>query len=103
MLHTSDSIERYKEKGPFEVTNVKESAEHTTFLLNELSGRFAEDIRANVFFGKMSNKNLPDTQANQVRGKDVVLTRPGSKVKVVAVTTNEELVIATDTMNLVRK
>ncbi len=44
-----------------------------------------------------------DTQANQVRGKDVVLTRPGSKVKVVAVTTNEELVIATDTMNLVRK
>ena len=44
-----------------------------------------------------------DPQANAVRGKDVVITRPGSKVKVVAVTTNEELVIATDTMNLVRK
>ena len=42
-----------------------------------------------------------DAQANQVRGKDVVLSRPGSRVKVVAVTTNEELVIATDTMNIV--
>ena len=42
-----------------------------------------------------------DAQANQVRGKDVLLTRRGSKVKVVAVTTNEELVIATDTMNIV--
>ena len=42
-----------------------------------------------------------DAQANAVRGKDVVITRPGSRVKVVAVTTNEELVIATDTMNIV--
>ena len=42
-----------------------------------------------------------DTKANEVRGKDVVLSRPGSKVTVVAVTTNEELVIATDTMNIV--
>ena len=66
VLHTSDSIERYKEKGPFQVTNVRESAEHTTFLLNELSGRLAEDIRANVFFGNMANKKLADTQANQV-------------------------------------
>ena len=42
-----------------------------------------------------------DAQANAVRGKDVVISRPGSRVKVVAVTTNEELVIATDTMNIV--
>ena len=55
-LHTSDSIERYTEKGPFEVTNVAESAEHTTFLLNELAGRFSEDVRANVFFGNMANR-----------------------------------------------
>ena len=40
-------------------------------------------------------------EANKVRGKDVMLSRPGSRVKVVAVTTNEELVIATDTMNIV--
>lgn len=42
-----------------------------------------------------------DSAANPVRGKDVVISRPDSKVKVVTVTTNEELVIATDTMNLV--
>lgn len=34
-------------------------------------------------------------------GKDVILSTPESKVKVVAVTTNEELVIARDTMNIV--
>ncbi len=61
VLHTADSIERYKEKGPFEVTNVAESAEHTTFLLNELSGRFAEDVRANFFFGNMANRTLAET------------------------------------------
>ena len=42
-----------------------------------------------------------DAKANEVRGRDVVISRPESKVKVVAVTTNEELVIATDTMNIV--
>lgn len=36
-----------------------------------------------------------------VKGKDVLLTKPGSKVKVMAITTNEELVIATDTMRIV--
>lgn len=66
-LHTADSIERYKEKGPFQVTNVAESAEHTTFLLKELSGRFAEDVRANVFFGNKANRSLPETAANQAK------------------------------------
>ena len=66
-LHTSDSIERYKEKGPFQETNVAESAEHTIFLLNELSGRFAEDIRANVFFGNKANRSLSETAANQAK------------------------------------
>jgi len=68
VLHTADSIERYKEKGPFEVTNVAESAEHTTFLLNELSGRFAEDVRANFFFGNMAYRGLDEnTPANKVK------------------------------------
>ena len=66
-LHTEDSIARYKEKGPFDETNVLESAPHTTFLLNELTGRFAEDVRANVFFGNMANKSLPETAENQVK------------------------------------
>ncbi|MFA8436314.1 MAG: acetate/propionate family kinase [Marinifilaceae bacterium] len=36
-----------------------------------------------------------------LRGKDAVLTKEDSKVKVMTITTNEELVIATDTMNIV--
>ncbi len=66
-LHTADSIERYTEKGPFDVTNVAESAEHTTFLLNELSGRLAEDTRANFFFGSLANRKLEESQENAVR------------------------------------
>ena len=64
-LHTSDSIERYTEKGPFEVTNVEQSAEHTTFLLNELAGRFAEDVRANFFFGNMANRVLDENESEE--------------------------------------
>ena len=36
------------------------------------------------------------------RSKDAILTKQGSKVTVMSVTTNEELVIATDTMNIVK-
>ena len=43
-----------------------------------------------------------DLDANKgVRGKDVILTKPGSKVLISTVTTNEELVIAQDTMRIV--
>lgn len=45
-----------------------------------------------------------DVEANQgVRGKDKLLTKPNSKVKVMVITTNEELVIATDTANIVNE
>ena len=67
VLHTSDSLERYKESGPFQETNVAESAPHTTFLLNELSGRLGEDIRANIFFGNMANRSLQETAENQTK------------------------------------
>jgi len=44
-----------------------------------------------------------DADINDVtRSKDKVLTKEGSKVAVMTVTTNEELVIATDTMNIVK-
>ena len=46
-----------------------------------------------VDFDKAANKGI--------RGKDVILTTPNSKVKMCTVTTNEELVIAQDTMKLV--
>ncbi|MBE9467610.1 MAG: acetate kinase [Bacteroidetes bacterium] len=45
-----------------------------------------------------------DTKINSVtRGKDVVLSKENSKVAVMTITTNEELVIATDTMNIVKQ
>jgi acetate kinase len=37
-----------------------------------------------------------------LRGKDEVLTKPESRTKVLVIQTNEELVIATDTMNLTK-
>ena len=43
-----------------------------------------------------------DREANNVRGEDKILSKPQSKVKVAVVATNEELVIATDTYNLVK-
>ena len=43
-----------------------------------------------------------DYDANVNAGKDVMLTCPDSKVKVAAITTNEELMIARDTMNIVQ-
>lgn len=43
-----------------------------------------------------------DADANRgVRGKDKLLTKPSSRVKVMVITTNEELVIATDTATIV--
>jgi acetate kinase len=44
-----------------------------------------------------------DEAANDgVKGKDKVLSKAGSRVTVMAINTDEELVIATDTMNLTR-
>lgn len=40
---------------------------------------------------------------DQIHGKDAVISTPTSPVKVVVATTNEELVIATDTFRLLRK
>lgn len=42
-----------------------------------------------------------DPEANKVRGKEVELTRPGSKVRVVVIPTDEELMIAQDTAAIV--
>ena len=40
---------------------------------------------------------------NQIHGKEAVISTPGSKVKVVVIPTDEELMIASDTMALVKK
>ena len=64
-LHAADSIERYREKGPFNAANAADEAKLTTFNLGLLSGNCAEDVRANVFFGNKANRTLADTEANQ--------------------------------------
>ena len=43
-----------------------------------------------------------DYDANVIAGEDVMLTLPDSKVKIATMTTNEELMIAPDTMNIVQ-
>lgn len=42
-----------------------------------------------------------DPEANQIRGKEAVISTPDSKVKVFIIPTNEEIVIARDTMRLI--
>ncbi len=43
-----------------------------------------------------------DEKANQVRGKETVISAPDSRVKVLLIPTNEELMIALDTAELVK-
>lgn len=40
-------------------------------------------------------------EANETRGEEIMLTAPDSKVKIAVIPTNEELMIARDTMNIV--
>ncbi|MDL2308016.1 acetate kinase [Bacteroidales bacterium OttesenSCG-928-B11] len=66
-------------------------------------GENAQDMREAVlkdltFFGVDFDANAN----NNSRGEDVILTKPGSRTIAMAITTNEELVIATDTYNLVK-
>lgn len=44
-----------------------------------------------------------DTEANKVRGKVREISKPGCKVKAFVIPTNEELVIARDTLELIKK
>ena len=43
-----------------------------------------------------------DAEANKVRGEEKVISAPDSKVKVLLIPTNEELMIARDTLALVK-
>ena len=44
-----------------------------------------------------------DSEANKCRGKEVEITKPGSNVRVVVIPTDEEMVIAQDTAEIVSK
>ena len=43
-----------------------------------------------------------DEKANQVRGEDKIISAPNSRTLLMTITTDEELVIATDTLKLVK-
>ncbi len=43
-----------------------------------------------------------DLVKNKVRGKETIISRDDSKVKILLVPTNEELMIARDTFNIVK-
>ena len=66
-VKTKDSINRYREKGPFNAVDGAGEAEMTQKNLNEIAGRAAEDVRFNVFFGNKANRSLADIPANQVK------------------------------------
>ncbi len=66
-------------------------------------GENSSELRETVCSGLEFMGVKFDREANRgVRGIDKILSAPDSKVKVAVIATNEELVIATDTYNLVK-
>ncbi len=65
-------------------------------------GENAKELREQVCQGLEFMGVEFAAEENNVRGVDKILSRPASRVKVAVVATNEELVIATDTFNLVK-
>ena len=43
-----------------------------------------------------------DTEENKVRGKEKIVSKESSKIKIMVIPTNEELVIARDTLALIK-
>lgn len=66
-IKAEDSIERYREKGPFDVTNAAGEAQMSRKNMEEIAGRAGEDVRFNVFFGNKANRSLEDTPENAVK------------------------------------
>ena len=64
-------------------------------------GENSKDTRAGIaeYFGYLGVKI--DEEANSKRGEDIMISTPDSKVKVFVIPTNEELVIARDTKEIV--
>lgn len=66
-------------------------------------GENSDDMRQFVCTGLEFMGVEFDREANKgVRGQNKILSKPGSRVKVAVIETNEELVIATDTYNIVK-
>lgn len=67
-------------------------------------GENSWELRESVCSGmEFMGISLNRAKNRTVRGENQIISKPSSKVKVAVVATNEELVIATDTFNIVRK
>lgn len=66
-------------------------------------GENATDFRGSVVERLTALGVKLDAEANKARGKEVVISAPDSPIKVLVIPTNEELVIARDTRDLVKK
>lgn len=65
-IKSEDSIERYREKGPYNVVDGSGESEMSENNMKEIAGRAGEDVRFNVWFGNKANRGLEDTPENQV-------------------------------------
>ncbi|MFG6394478.1 MAG: acetate kinase [Lachnospiraceae bacterium] len=65
------------------------------------AGENSSEIRSAIMEGLSAIGVEMDEEANKIRGEEVLLTTPSSKVPVWAVPTNEELAIARETARLV--
>jgi acetate kinase len=66
-------------------------------------GENADDMRSNIMNGfEYLGLEFDDAKNKGVRGKEIELTKDSSKVKVWIVPTDEELVIARDTYEIVK-
>ena len=68
VTHPQDNVQKYREKEPFHVNpDGTNNAEKTSFLLDKIAKRHAQDVRANYFYGNEANANLAETAENQVK------------------------------------
>lgn len=68
VTHPQDNVQKYREKEPFHVNpDGTNNAEKTSFLLDKIAKRHAQDVRANYFYGNEANANLEETTENQVK------------------------------------
>ena len=63
---------------------------------------FTAGLGENGIDNRMAIASNMDAEANNVRGKETVISAADSKVKVLLIPTNEELMIARDTLELVK-
>jgi acetate kinase len=66
-------------------------------------GENSPELRAEVLEGMEFLGAILDPEKNKVRGKEQLISKPESRVKALVIPTNEELVIARDTLGIISK